>query len=57
MRDTQDSSDDDYVEMPLVKLDPEMKILNIDVTFDGLGHMSSFDNPQSSQPSAMSLAL
>lgn len=34
-----------------------MKILNIDVTFDGLGHMSSFDNPQSSQPSAMSLAL
>lgn len=46
MRDTVDSSDEDNYELiSSVKLDPEMRILNIDVTFDGLGHVASYDNP------------
>ncbi len=58
MRDAEDSSEDDgYEPTPLVKLNSDMRMLSIDVTFDGLGHVTAYDNPQSSQPSGMSLAL
>lgn len=44
-----DSSDDDegIEELPYVKLDNEMRILSIDVTFDGIhnNHHQHMENP------------
>lgn len=37
-----DSEEEQVQLLPYVQLDPEMRILNIDITFDGIAHQNNY---------------